>query len=332
MDYTDEQVRQAYFSDELARLQSENSGLFAFSNSRVASYGTAVPDPEPTMADLDDDLVDGAFTELAAQRGVSITELGEQILALTGGERDMQSRALAVAELAAMPPDEAGALLDLAAKGTKGWDDPDEEDETDEDDEDEDDHPSEHQGNEGPRPKKPRKKKRATRPVRVRRRGQHVAAEGGAPTGGAGPSGGGAYGSEGGAMAASAPRRALVRAGDGTYGTIALSEDEQWADEEVARLQAEHTRVGLSAPVFDTPNDLGGPQRHFPFVIYDVGARDDGDPTDPDGGNTAAIIARLQRDHNEYFSPSKAYGANTKGKRAGKYPGTGPSGKPQNVR
>lgn len=89
-----------------------------------------------------------------------------------------------------------------------------------------------------------------------------------------------------GEMAASAPRRRLVRAGYG-YETIALSADEAWADEEIARLAQDHPRVGLSAPAFDTPNDLGGVQKYFDFDVYDVGARDgDGDPTDPDGGDT----------------------------------------------
>ena len=58
---------------------------------------------------------------------------------------------------------------------------------------------------------------------------------------------------------------------------------------------------------------------------------DDGDPTDPDGGNTDAILARLAKEHPDLFGKDKAYGANRRGKRAGKYPGTGPSGKPQIV-
>lgn len=326
--YTDEQVRQAYFGDELARIQAENSAMFAFSNSRVPSYGTAVPDPEATLADLDDETVDGAITELAAQRGVSITELGEQILTLTGGERDLQSRAMAVAELAAMPPDEAGMVLDLAAKGKKPKpvdDAEDEEDDmSDEDIEDMSEHMAEHQGNEGPKPGKPRKKKRATRPVQVKRRGQQpFGGEGGAPVGGEGASGTG----EGGSMAASAPRRALVRAGRG-YETVALSEDQEWADEEIARLAQEHPGVGLSAPVFDTPNDLGGPVRHFPFPIHDVGTRDD-DQTKP-SDDALAEVQRYLWIHKSMSKP-KAYGAVTKGKLAGKYPGTGPSGKPQNI-
>ena len=326
MDYSEADIRRAFLADEVSRLQSENSGMFAFTGSRVPSYGTAVADPEPTAADIDDDTVDTALSELASQRGLSLSQVSEAVTELTGGLRDTQSRAMAVIELAAMPEDEAAALVELAAKskGKKPLDD-DEDEEDDEDEDDLADHLSEHQGNEGPKPKPGKGKKR--KPVQVKRRGQSpFGGEGGSPEGGAGASGAG----EGGAMAASAPRRRLVRAGRG-YETIALSEDEAWADEEIARLQAEHTRVGLSAPTFDTPNDLGGVQRYFDFQVYDVGARDDGDPTDPDGGNTDAIIARLQRDHNEYFSPSKTYGANTKGKLAGRYPGTGPSGKPQNL-
>ena len=284
------------------------------------------------MADLTEDDVENAIAELAAERGIGITELSEQVLMLTGGERDSVSRAQAVVELANMPGDEAAALVGLAAKGKKkGWDedDPDEEDETEEDDGDEDIHESEHQGQrgtgyEGPKPKRPARKKRATKPVRVKRRGQSpFGGEGGAPEGGAGATGG--------AMAASAPRRALVRAGDGTYGTIALSEDEVWADEEVARLQAEHAdaRVGLSAPAFDTPNDLGGPQKYFDFDVYDTGTVQD-DQTKP----SDELLSEVQRYLwiHESMSKPKAYGSVRKGKLAGRYPGTGPSGKPQNVR
>ena len=322
MDYSEADIRRAFLADEVSRLQTENSGMFAFTGSRVPSYGTAVADPEPTAADIDDDTVDTALSELASQRGLSLSAVSEAVTELTGGLRDTQSRAMAVIELAAMPEDEAAALVELAAK-SKGkkplYDDEDEEDDEDEDDLSE--HMSENQGNQGPKPKPGKGKKR--KPVQVKRRGQSpFGSEGGAPEGGAGPSGG--------EMAASAPRRRLVRAGYG-YETVALSEDQAWADGEVARLAQEHPRVGLSAPAFDTPNDLGGVHKYFDFDVYDVGARDDGDPTDPDGGDTDAIIARLQRDHNQYFSPSKTYGANRRGKLAGKYPGTGPSGKPQNI-
>jgi hypothetical protein len=199
-------------------------------------------------------------------------------------------------------------------------------------DEDEDDHESEHQGNEGP---KPRPGRRHTRPVQVRRRGQTpFGGEGGSPDGGSGASGTGDSGS----MAASAPRRALVRAGRG-YETVALSEDEEWAEAEIARLTAEHPTVGLASMrdaknygtvVIDGQGVTPNVNKHFDFQVYDVGARDDGDPSDPGGADTASVIARLQANHPEFFQ-EKPYGANRRGKLAGKYPGTGPSGKPQTV-
>ena len=61
------------------------------------------------------------------------------------------------------------------------------------------------------------------------------------------------------------------------------------------------------------PFDPGpGPARfgNLPEV-HETGAWDDGDPADPEGGRTAAVVARLQKEHPGYFSPSQAYGANT---------------------
>ena len=83
--------------------------------------------------------------------------------------------------------------------------------------------------------------------------------------------------------------------------------------------------------MFGPSGDLGGVQRHYPFEVHDVGARDNGDPTDPDGGNTDAIIARLLREHPGMFGRDKPQSGNRRGRLAGKYPGTGPSGKPQNL-
>ncbi len=42
-----------------------------------------------------------------------------------------------------------------------------------------------------------------------------------------------------------------------------------------------------------------------PFEVHEIGARDDRDPTDADGGRTAAIIARLQREHPGEFGRQK---------------------------
>jgi len=279
---------------------------------------------------------------------------------LSGGEHDTEARALAVVELASMDEDEALSLtvsaserkkfaksgvampgghfpihdLDhLAAakafyhQGKHAGQDPEEirahinrraralgGEGLDDEDGDEDGHESEHQGNEGP---KPRPGRRHTRPVQVRRRGQSpFGSEGGGPESREGPSGVAATG-----------RRMLVRAGRG-YETIALSEDEEWAEAEIARLTAEHPTVGL-ARTFDTPNDLGDMQKHFDFEVYDVGARDDGDPSDTDA---AKEIARVLKEHGGtglFDGGGAAYGNSTRGKRAGKYPGTGPSGKPQ---
>jgi len=193
----------------------------------------------------------------------------------------------------------------------------------DDDDGDEDIRESEHQGNEGP---KPRPGKRRTRPVQVRTRGQSpFGSEGGSPDGGTGPSG-----------VAASGKRMLVRAGYG-YETIALSEDEEWAEAEIMRLAAKHPTVGLAG--MRDPRNYGtvmvdgqgvtpNVSRHFDFDIHDVGARDDGDPSDPEGADTASVIARLQANHPEFFT-EKPYGANRRGRLAGPYPGTGPSGKPQ---
>ena len=127
MEY-EEDTRQAYLTDEVARIQLENNGMFAFSNSRKPQYaGLAVAEPEVTLTDLDEDDLDGAMCELASMRGVSVTDLAEQVLVLSGGERDTYSRAVALAELAAMDEDTALSLTvstekrdELADKG-KGW-------------------------------------------------------------------------------------------------------------------------------------------------------------------------------------------------------------------
>ena len=41
MDYSEADIHRAYLGDETARLMAENQGMFAFSNSRVPSYGIA---------------------------------------------------------------------------------------------------------------------------------------------------------------------------------------------------------------------------------------------------------------------------------------------------
>jgi hypothetical protein len=309
--YDEDTLRRAYLEDETARLMTENSNLFAFSNTRRPVYGSTALEPEVTLADLSEFDVNEAITELAAERGVTAADLAETVFMLTD-EHDTAARAEAVLALANMDPDE---LLALAAKGKKKplpLDDEDDENVHEEDDDLSDaqieamaEKQAENMGT-GRRPKTRRGKGKATR-----KRGQSPLGSelpGGAPPGGAGPSGEG----EGGSMAASA-RRALVRAGDGSLMTIALSEDQEWAEGEVLRLAQENPRVF-------SPGDLGGVQRAYPFDIYDVGARDDGDPTDPDGGNTAAIIARLQKEHPGVFGLDKPQSGNRKGRLASPYP------------
>ena len=304
MEYDEDTLRRAWLADEAARIQAENSDLFAFSSSHRPAYGTALDEPE--VIDLDESYVNTAIAELAAERGVPVTDLAEAVFMLSGEEHDTEARAAAVIELANMDPAE---LVALAAKADA------DEDEDEEDEDDEDIRISEHHGHEGPRPKPPRKRKRKTRPVQVKRRGQSpFGSECGAPEGGEGPSGG--------EMAATAPKRRLVRAGHG-YETVALSEDYEWADSEVLRLARENPRV------FDVPNDLGGPVQHFDFDIHDTGSsRDPSESvTDIDGE-----ISRYLAAYRGYFGKENPHGSTRKGKLAGPYPGTGPSGKPQNVR
>ena len=50
MEYTEADIRQAFLTDELARIRVGKHGMFAFTGSRVPTYGTAVPDPELTTA------------------------------------------------------------------------------------------------------------------------------------------------------------------------------------------------------------------------------------------------------------------------------------------
>jgi hypothetical protein len=157
----------------------------------------------------------------------------------------------------------------------------------------------------------------ATRPVRVVRRGQRVAAEAGGPDGGAGPSGG-----DGAAMS----RHIRVRNG-GSTATIALTDDQMAelgltpepevispVDRIMRRHGDETCFVGLGAGGdrrdFASSFALGTPTSFKPkFEIHDTGASQDGE-TDEDGGDTDAIVDRLMADHPAYFGQDKPYGAN----------------------
>jgi hypothetical protein len=356
-EYSPDELRAAFLADEASRIVQENSDLFAFSNSRRPSYGTAVPDPEATAADLTPDEVDAAVFELAAVRGMDPADVLDQVAALAGGKRDTASRAAALVELAAMDADVDAPLLELAVSAEarekfaksgvamEGGDYPiadvkhlgvakayykqgkfaghsAEEVKAhinarakalglpglDEDDEDED---------EGSKAK-----------VKVARRGQHVASRGssegvapfpGAGEGGEGPSGAG----PGGELAATVAKRLMVRTADGIK-TIALT-DGQAAEvlgmtgetlSPVDRIIRRHPELflanddarnyNLAVSAFEqAPEVLLKPP---PFEVHEVPHVEDA--TDPDGGRTSAVVARLQREHPEYFSPSQAYGAN----------------------
>jgi hypothetical protein len=102
--------------------------------------------------------------------------------------------------------------------------------------------------------------------------------------------------------------------------TVALSEDQAYAGAEVARLARENPSA------FDTPNDLGGVQQHFPFPVHEVSRDDTESVTDID-----AEINRYLAEHSGMFGRDKPQSGNRKGRLAGRYPGTGPSGKPQNA-
>ena len=100
MEY-EEDTRQAYLADEVDRRSLS-------ANSRTPQYaGLAVAEPGATLSSLDEDNLDGAMAELADQRGLSLTEVSEQVLILAGGERDCVSRAIALLELAALDEDTA---------------------------------------------------------------------------------------------------------------------------------------------------------------------------------------------------------------------------------
>ena len=175
------------------------------------------------------------------------------------------------------------------------------------------------------KPAHPARSGHATKPVQVVRRGQYPVGTGGEPGGGegpsGGPSGGGAYGGSGDVSATA--RRMAVRVGN-SYQTVALSGDQLGelglaADrggpvDRIMNRNPEYV-VGLANRSFynEVPSAFeGDPSVLLKKPGFEVHEITDEDPTDPDGGHVDAIIARLQRDHNQYFSPSKAYGANTR--------------------
>jgi hypothetical protein len=267
-DYTADELVTAFVADEVFRYSR-------MQHEHGPDYAVlSLPDQEDTAADIDADIVDAATYELANTLDMDPGELFDAVLNLTAGDRDPQARAYAVAQL-------AGVDLDA--------------DEDDEDDEDEDQPP----------PKR-RKRKRQLRA----RQGQQLASQGsaenaagyaGAGEGGAGPSG-------------VAATRKLVRMPTGELQTVALTEPLSPVDRIVARHPELFVSLANTDGKYVNPAAVGpfepgtapNVRKAFDFEVHDVGARDDGDPTDPDGGRTARIIARLQADHpNEFGRQSK---------------------------
>ena len=114
MEYTAEELHEAFLADELARIQQENHSLFALSNDLKPSYPhDLLPDTFDPAVELTHDVVDGAKAGLTARFGGTFDagDIGGALLSLSGGERDEQSLALAAAELAAMSPRQVTQLI-----------------------------------------------------------------------------------------------------------------------------------------------------------------------------------------------------------------------------
>jgi hypothetical protein len=350
-DYTLEELETAFLADEAARIMQDNRDLFAFSNPRKVSYGM-VPDREAEAADLDANDVDAAIFELSRERGIDAADVLDMVDALAGGERDSATRARAVLALAAMDEDDGLELAVSAearqkyaksgvALGSGAYPIPDSSHLAYAKQQFKGGHLAGHsaeevrkhinsraralglpgldedEGDEDETPEKPK------RQVRAIRQAQQLASQGsaesvapyaGAGEGGAGPSGD----ASGTGMAAT---RALVRDRAGHYQTIALTEPLSPVEQIMASNPAyfantdpKYTRHVVGP--FEKPTQANmGALREFDFDIDETGARDDGDPTDKTGGKTVAVVARLQRQHPQYFSPSQTYGANVTHKR-----------------
>ena len=115
-------------------------------------------------------------------------------------------------------------------------------------------------------------------------------------------------------------RRVAVRTAQG-YHTLALTDDQAGElglagdalspADRIARRNPEYFELASRSFYNEVPSAFeGDPEVLLKKPGFDIHEITDEDPTDPDGGDVDKIIARLQRDHNQYFSPSKTYGAN----------------------
>lgn len=113
MEYTAEDLHEAFLADEVAWIQQENHSLFALSNDRKPSYAGVYAGPEGGGVTFTHDDVDGARYELAGTFGgmLDTGDVERAVLSLSGGERDEVSLAAAVVELAAMSPRQVTQLI-----------------------------------------------------------------------------------------------------------------------------------------------------------------------------------------------------------------------------
>lgn len=328
MDYGEAEIREAHLQDEVARYAD------MLTRPRRALDGVALAafeDRTDPAVELTHDVVDGARYELTARFGgmLDTGDVESAVLSLSGGERDEASQARALVELAAMSPREVTRLVAdrtaaltvtaehrrrLATEGQAlpGGAFPV--------------HDLHHlryaevqhkEGNNAGHPAsvvrahlkkaaarlgvdsklddeddRPRQRK-ARKAPRTSQRGQRV------------PSlDGDAFGTSGGGLDAGGPD-----GGGGAAMTVSLSEDP----------------VGFYLALAAEENVSSGPlEKHFDFEIHDVGSH-------PESGSPSVDVEREVARYLAQCS-EKPISGNRKGRLAGRYPGTGPSGKPQSSR
>jgi hypothetical protein len=341
-DYTLEELETAFLADEAARSMQDNRDLFAFSNPRKVSYGM-VPDREVEAADLDANDVDAAIFELSREHGIDAADVLDMVDQLAAGERDPQTRAMAVLKLASMDED---AALELAvsaearqkyaksgvAMGSGAYPIPDSSHLAYAKQQFKAGHLTGHSAEEVRKHINARaralglpgldedddedegKPTHVKRSVRATKAAQQLAsqgsAEGVAPYASAGEGGAGPTGEASGTgMAAT---RALVRDRAGHYQTIALTEPLSPVEQIMASNPAYFANTD---PKFYNPAAVGGPFDPYPGPakfgnlpkVHDTGSRGDS-PGDEDSTDVDRKIAKLIHDHPGEFGAEKLRG------------------------
>lgn len=335
MEYTEAQVREAHLQDEVARYAD------MLTRPRRALDGvalTAFEDCTDPAIELTHDDIDGARYELTARFGgmLDTGDVESAVLSLSGGERDEASQARALVELAAMSPREvtrlvadrtaaltvtAGHRRRLATEGQAlpGGAFPVHDlhhlryAEVQHKEGNNAGHPAsvvrahlkkaaarlgvdskldDGDEDDGQDESRPRQRK-ARKAPRTSQHGQRAGEEGGDGFGG------GASGMDTGGPSG----------GDGAAMTVSLADDP----------------VGYYVALANEENVSSGPlQKHFDFEIHDVGSH-------PESGSPSVDVEREVARYLAQCS-EKPISGNRKGRLAGRYPGTGPSGKPQSYR